>query len=123
VSTVVSTSPAQAGKSSRPCCVPGCKNLVTPPSRKCKTCQRRGRRVARAGTRGRSFGWGIARVLSASTLSASGAISVNGDFYRDRQTRGPNGECPFCGLVKCACASESEIRRARLPEANNGDAD
>jgi len=120
--TIVSMS-ARAGKSPRPCRTPGCKNLVVPPKRLCSGCLRKHRNAAARARNGRSFGWGAARVLSSSVLRASSAISVNTDFYRDRQKRGPNGECPFCGLVNCACASESEIRRARLPEVDSGDTD
>jgi len=148
-STAVLSTPAKAGKSPRPCCTPGCKNLVNPPYRKCTACRRRARSAARARTRGRGFGWGAARVLSASVLSASDAISVNADFYHDRQSdnspdprltqteeqaaleevaaarhqerRGPNGECPFCGLIHCYCASPSEIRRATMVEVDRDD--
>jgi len=137
-----SSAPAKAGKSPRPCATPGCKNLVKPPKRLCPRCLRKHHNAAARARNGRSFGWGTARVLSASVLSTSDSISVNADFYHDRseqsasQTeelmaleevaaaqhqaqRGPNGECPFCGLIHCYCASPSEIRRATMVEMHD----
>jgi len=144
-----SSAPAKAGKSPRPCATPGCKNLVKPPKRLCPRCLRKHHNAAARARNGRSFGWGTARVLSASVLSASDTISVNTDFYRDRPDRsesseqsasqqteelaaleevaaaqhqaqhGPNGECPFCGLIHCYCATTAEIRRATMVEVHD----
>lgn len=115
------SAPAQSGKSPHRCRTCGsiytghhCKNPNCSQAKKSKAVRKITRKASRAGrSRGRGFGWGAARVLSVPVRSASSVVSTNGDCLRElSQARKQTGECQFCGLSKCLCASEAERQNA-----------